>query len=258
MACHSNRFAGSRGASAFVGALALAALTGGFALPASAQAADCVQQMSRMPISAPTEAAPVYRANMMRGGFAAPGATPARPRAAKAKAAASTAVRKARPVRKAGVRRPARKPAAGLRRAAVAPAAVPRLLQPTSMPAAARDLATPRTFALIASTVCETGPRPAAALGAPGEPGLPVDGLFPGTDTETVLPPIIGPGLPGTGAPPMVVVPGGPGTEPPVIPPPVIGPPPVVAVPEPGTWALLILGFGLVGARMRRRPRAPA
>jgi len=26
-----------------------------------------------------------------------------------------------------------------------------------------------------------------------------------------------------------------------------------MAVPEPGTWAMLVLGFGLVGATMRRR-----
>lgn len=34
-------------------------------------------------------------------------------------------------------------------------------------------------------------------------------------------------------------------------------PPPVTGVPEPGTWALLILGFGAIGAAMRRRV-APA
>ncbi|TAJ71367.1 MAG: PEP-CTERM sorting domain-containing protein [Phenylobacterium sp.] len=258
MVCHSNWLAGSIAAPARLGALALAVLTGGFALPGAARA-DCVEQMSRMPVSAPAAAAPAYRANMMRRGFAAAPAAQARARATKARIAGS-AVRKARPARKAGVHRAARKPVAGLRRAAMAPAAAPRLPQPTSMPAAARDLATPRAFALIATTVCETGPRPAAApVNAPGgEPGLPADGLFPRTDTETVLPPIIGPGFPGSDGPPTVVVPGGPGTEPPVIVPPVIGPPPVVAVPEPGTWALLILGFGLVGARMRRRPRLPA
>lgn len=31
-------------------------------------------------------------------------------------------------------------------------------------------------------------------------------------------------------------------------------PPPVGAIPEPGTWALMLLGFGFVGAAMRRRP----
>lgn len=32
-------------------------------------------------------------------------------------------------------------------------------------------------------------------------------------------------------------------------------PPPPAAVPEPATWAMLILGFGMVGAATRRRPR---
>lgn len=32
----------------------------------------------------------------------------------------------------------------------------------------------------------------------------------------------------------------------------------VGAAPEPGMWALMILGFGAVGAMLRRRPRAPA
>lgn len=31
--------------------------------------------------------------------------------------------------------------------------------------------------------------------------------------------------------------------------------PPVSAVPEPATWLMMILGFGFVGATMRRRPR---
>lgn len=30
-------------------------------------------------------------------------------------------------------------------------------------------------------------------------------------------------------------------------------PPPVGAIPEPGTWALMLMGFGFVGAAMRRR-----
>lgn len=31
---------------------------------------------------------------------------------------------------------------------------------------------------------------------------------------------------------------------------------PVSAVPEPGTWATMLLGFGLIGWRLRRRPQA--
>ena len=30
------------------------------------------------------------------------------------------------------------------------------------------------------------------------------------------------------------------------------------AVPEPATWAMMIVGFGLAGAAMRRRREAPA
>ena len=32
----------------------------------------------------------------------------------------------------------------------------------------------------------------------------------------------------------------------------------VAAVPEPGTWALMLLGFGAIGAAMRRRRKTPA
>lgn len=34
---------------------------------------------------------------------------------------------------------------------------------------------------------------------------------------------------------------------------PAVIPPPVGAIPEPGTWALMLLGFGFVGAALRRR-----
>ena len=34
--------------------------------------------------------------------------------------------------------------------------------------------------------------------------------------------------------------------------------PPIGAVPEPGAWALMILGFGAIGATLRRRPGATA
>lgn len=62
------------------------------------------------------------------------------------------------------------------------------------------------------------------------------------------LPPPGGPPLPPTvpGLPPTVVPPGPP---PPVIPP----PPPTTPIPEPGAWALMITGFGLLGWALRRR-----
>lgn len=232
--------------------LALAVLAAGLALADPAHA-GCIEKMSRMPIAAAPAAAPVYRASMMRGGLAAtPAAAPGRARASKPKAGRPT---KARSLRKAAVHRSARKAASGRRRvAAAAPVGAPALRQPTSMPVAARDLATPLAYALIATTICEAGP--AAAAAAPAAPdqalGLPGDGLIPGADTETALSPIVGPGFLGAD-PPF----GGPGGEPHVTVPPIPAPPPLAPVPEPGTWALMILGFGLMGARLRRGlPRA--
>lgn len=308
MACHLNCLVGVRKAPVRSGTLAFAVLAGLMTVPGTSYA-ECVQQMSRMPIAGPTAgAAPAYRANMMRRTPAArPAAAAARPRAVKAKATGG-AVRKARPVHKASVHRTARKSAPRIRRAA-APVAAPvfrAMPTPTSMPVAAAELATPRAYALIATTVCETGPRalgaPDAAVPvldiAPGGGGGPSDGFIPGTDTETALPPITGPGFPDagptgpTGGGPGVAPPPGveppvtepPVTEPPIVEPPIVPPgeeppvvppgeepptfppgppvtepptdnpivvPPTTPVPEPATWALMIVGFGLLGARLR-------
>jgi hypothetical protein len=149
--------------------------------------------------------------------------------------AKASGVRKARHVRKAAVHRPARKAAPPVRQAAA----------PTPMPVAAAELATPRAYALIATTVCETGPRALGATDAavPVLDIVPGGGFLSGTDSETFLPPVLGPGFPDIGHP----VGGGPG----LYPPPPILEPPVIPVPEPTTWALLILGFGFVGARLR-------
>ena len=80
------------------------------------------------------------------------------------------------------------------------------------------------------------------------------------------------PAAPGGGGGPVVVGPGGgspgggvggggsPGGPPIVYQPQEIKPP-VAAVPEPGTWAMMLLGFGLMGWRVRRstaRPLSPA
>ena len=57
-------------------------------------------------------------------------------------------------------------------------------------------------------------------------------------------------------APPQAPPPGGGGPNPPPPPPEVEPPPPPPpAVPEPGTWATMLLGFGLTGWAMRRRRR---
>lgn len=68
------------------------------------------------------------------------------------------------------------------------------------------------------------------------------------------------PGIGGGGGGGSPGGPGGPGGNPGGNPPPAGGggggtPPPVPAVPEPATWATLLLGMAATGAMMRRRPR---
>ncbi|MDZ4375263.1 MAG: PEPxxWA-CTERM sorting domain-containing protein, partial [Phenylobacterium sp.] len=124
--------------------------------------------------------------------------------------------------------------------------------------------ATPVSYRLIRTTVCEDIPRlPLLAAGGPSAAPAPPDGAFfpggPGGEPGMpFLPPGLWPEEPGgpidtspPGFPPPP--PTGPPTEPPVVPPGPPTEPPVTAVPEPGTWALMILGFGLIGARLRRR-----
>lgn len=79
-----------------------------------------------------------------------------------------------------------------------------------------------------------------------GDIGAPVGGGtstgFPG-GISAVAP--SGPGGTPGGSNPGNPVPGGP-TDP-------VVQPPVAAIPEPGTWALMLIGFGLCGAVLRRR-----
>lgn len=307
MACHIKSLAGVRSAPARPGALALAVLGGLLVFPGAASAqADCVDQMSRIPMAGPAaSSAPNYRLNMLRRApTAALAAAAARPRVVKAQASGQ-AVRKAGPARKASVKRSARKSAPVARRAArPVPAVVaPPARMPTPMPVAERELATPLSYALIATTICEArGAAPAAAdaatpvlaitpggdetgftevgfppgagggvlpPGPPGDPGV----LFPPTlppgveSPIVILPPLEPPFEPPIGPPDEKFPPvGPPGVEIPVDQPPFVqppigppeGPPLTTAVPEPGTWALMIVGFGLLGARLRARRRASA
>jgi hypothetical protein len=96
--------------------------------------------------------------------------------------------------------------------------------------------------------------------GGPGGGG-PVEGP-PSTTPPQVQPPLIGP----PDVPPVIIAPPGPpvvgppgGGPPPVMTPPGTTPPVTAAVPEPSTWAMMILGFlGVGGAlRARRTRRAP-
>jgi hypothetical protein len=86
-----------------------------------------------------------------------------------------------------------------------------------------------------------------------GGPGAPVAALPPGAG-PVVFPAI--PPPPGGGGgviiPPPAITP--PVTSP-VTPPIVIPPPPSGAVPEPSTWAMMILGFAMIGRALRVRTR---
>lgn len=86
-----------------------------------------------------------------------------------------------------------------------------------------------------------SGLLPGSDIAAPGSG--PSSG-FPG-GISTVVP--SGPGATPGGPNPGNPTPGGP-TDP-------GGEPPVAAVPEPGTWALMLIGFGLCGAILRRRKK---
>lgn len=257
------------------GALALAAALGLIVLPGVA-AGECFERMSRIPLAAPAAAAaPTYRAHMLRAA--------GRPRAAKAHQ--PHAVRKARPAHKASLHRAVRRKPPIVRRAA-APA-------PTPMAVAAAALATPRSYALISDIVCDSEPaavpvappRLTMALVSPAP-----DDVFPGPDTGIFLPPPTTPfpeeewpatvapvpggppfippeARPPTLNPPQVTPPamrpptGQPPLAPPLLPPPLISPPvgppvappPTAPIPEPATWTLMILGFGVLGVRLRRR-----
>lgn len=106
----------------------------------------------------------------------------------------------------------------------------------------------------VLSEVRDRDPGIGGAL--PPDPGLLPDAALPGSRIGDGLPggpaggfapfglPFAPPGGPGDG-----FIPGG-GT-PPFVPPPTN--PPVSAVPEPGTWMVLILGFFAVGWAMRHR-----
>ena len=109
-----------------------------------------------------------------------------------------------------------------------------------------------------------------ALAGGPIVPGLPIDTLFPGPTSETAENPLLPAGAqnpsfgraasaPGlapfigglAGSPPSGSTTPGP-TDPTD---PTVPTDPVAAVPEPASWAMLLLGFFFIGGAMRRRQR---
>jgi hypothetical protein len=113
------------------------------------------------------------------------------------------------------------------------------------------------------------GPGGPGTPGGPGQPPVTPPGQPPVTPpgqppvvTPPGPPPITPPGQPPITPPgPPPILPPGP---PPIVPPPVVTPPVVTppggpgGVPEPATWAMLIVGFFGVGAVLRRRRALPA
>lgn len=167
-------------------------------------------------------------------------------------------------------------------------------LPPEAKPAAQRlldEIAGPEPVGELAPTQLAAN-EGAPALGAPGAgwpigfggPGGPGGGGFgggggggggggqpPGGGGETPVPPVeppvgppvppVGPPVPPVGPPVVPLIPPGPPIppvtpEPPVVTPPVI--PPVSAVPEPATWAMMIIGFFGLGAAIRSNRARPS
>jgi hypothetical protein len=112
----------------------------------------------------------------------------------------------------------------------------PRPHAPLTIPAARMDVAPIAQLLesppLVPAAIDLEQPVPVAELGAP-----------PPTLGGIVIPGA-GPTSPPGGSPPVTF----PGPEP-------KEPLPPSAVPEPGTWATMLLGFGLIGWRVRRRKR---
>ena len=120
--------------------------------------------------------------------------------------------------------------------------------------AAAADVPTQRALGKI------TKPEPPKEFVDAIAPAVPViEELPPVAMKDDIGPILLTPQPPGGGIiiPPQAPPPGGGGPNPPPPPPEVEPPPPPPppAVPEPGTWATMLLGFGLAGWALRRRRR---
>lgn len=253
-------------------------------VPTGYSPAAPIRAMSLRTAPAPA-AAPAARAKPVRVAKARPAGVK-RAKAAKAKAQASatkSGAGKARPAKTRYARTAARRVAPKVLRP-VALAAADFAGPVMAVPAARRAAPAPQPlgFALVSTTVCESRPNRVSPVdyivpgGPDGPPFIedePTDilpgGEFPPTIGPPDEPPVIGPPViepPVIGPPeePPVI---GPPTEPPVVPPvlppveppfPPVDPPPTTAVPEPQTWALMLAGFGFVGAALRRGKRSLA
>ena len=215
-----------------------------------ALAEDCVESVSRVPMMTRVAAGPGGAPLPSRLSAPVPPPRLAMARLSKPKPAraARAQVRKAqRPKaalhRKARLAKPLAKPAAPVRLAATTPPkGYPdaRLMMTRLGPPAAQP-----EFALVRTIVCTTGVVPDGRL-------MPLLVPLPGAvgPTESYLdgegPDVIGPPFTDDGLFPL---------EPPFGPPPAPPTltPPIAPVPEPSTWALMILGFGFVGAGIRRK-----
>jgi len=121
--------------------------------------------------------------------------------------------------------------------AAVTPAAAPKV------PAASAPAARPATVQQAVPVTPVT--LPVAAV-TPVASALPLVATPAAAGSSFFIPPLVIPGGGGGGITTLVTPPPGAGGAP---------PPPVPGVPEPETWAMMIIGFGLLGGLLRRRRR---
>lgn len=125
---------------------------------------------------------------------------------------------------KVSMKLPAAKPVAA--KAPVMPAAP---ATSAVLPVAAAPAAPPMTFVPAAAAAAPAALIPAAAA----------------SGSKFFIPPLI---IPGGSSHHTTVIPPTGGSNP---------PPPVPGVPEPATWAMMMVGFGLLGAFLRRQRRVP-
>jgi hypothetical protein len=224
--------------------LAVAAILA--ASPVGARA-ECVGMTNSVPVAGVSAggATPLRAAMLRASAVPAPGVVSDRLARShvstpKAKAARKASARRS-PKGKAHVRRASRSaPAAATASPIINP-------PPASAPvAAARPLgASPTTYTLIHTTICETGPgmipaipldtapRAAMARAPLGEPQIGLTPQIQPTQPEWALPVVFTPPFP-----PSTIS-------------------PVAPIPEPNTWALLIMGFAWIGGMLRaQRARA--